>query len=73
MLAACGAGFEVHVIREGTRSVEQRQGDGRKAIEEMSQAGAIIEGAAVMDRAGRASRGCRGKVAPAGCGLVPTP
>jgi nicotinamidase/pyrazinamidase len=46
VLDACRAGFEVHVIRGGTRPVEQQPGDGQKALEEMRQAGAIIEGPA---------------------------
>ncbi len=43
VLDALKLGFEVHVIRAGTRAVDVQPGDGDRALEEMRQAGAIIE------------------------------
>jgi nicotinamidase/pyrazinamidase len=43
VLDALQAGFEVHLIREATRAVNVRPGDGERAVEEMRQAGCIIE------------------------------
>jgi nicotinamidase/pyrazinamidase len=43
VLDALKLGFEVHVIRDGTRAVNVQPGDGDRALEEMSEAGAIIE------------------------------
>jgi nicotinamidase/pyrazinamidase len=43
VLDALKLGFEVRVIRAGTRAVEVQPGDGDRALEEMSEAGAIIE------------------------------
>lgn len=36
-------GFEVHVIKAGTRAVDVRPGDGESALAEMREAGAVIE------------------------------
>jgi nicotinamidase/pyrazinamidase len=43
VLDALKLGFEVHVIRAGTRAVNMQPGDGDRALEEMREAGAIIE------------------------------
>ena len=43
VLDALKHGFEVHVIKAGARAVDVRPGDGDRALEEMRQAGAIIE------------------------------
>lgn len=43
VLDACEAGFETHLIREGTRAVDVNPGDGERALEEMTAAGATIE------------------------------
>ncbi len=43
VLDACEAGFETHLIREATRAVDVTPGDGDRALEEMRDAGAIIE------------------------------
>jgi nicotinamidase/pyrazinamidase len=43
VLDALKLGFEVHVIKAGTRAVDMQPGDGDRALEEMSEAGAIIE------------------------------
>lgn len=37
------AGFEVHVLTLATRPVDVQPGDGRRALEEMRTAGAVIE------------------------------
>ena len=42
-LDAIQAGFEVHVIVEGTRAVNVHPGDGRRALEDIRNAGAILE------------------------------
>jgi nicotinamidase/pyrazinamidase len=42
-LDAIRAGFEVHVLLEATRPVNVRPDDGRRALEDMAQAGAILE------------------------------
>lgn len=42
-LDALRAGFEVHVIVEGTRAVNVNPGDGRRALEDIRNAGAILE------------------------------
>lgn len=36
-------GFDVHLIRDGTRAVEARPGDGDAALAEMVEAGAVVE------------------------------
>jgi nicotinamidase/pyrazinamidase len=43
VLDARRAGFEVHLVRDGTRPVESGVGDGRRAVEEMADAGAILD------------------------------
>ncbi len=43
VLDAVKSGFEVHVIKAGTRAVDVQPGDGDRALAEMRQAGAIIE------------------------------
>ncbi len=43
VLGALKLGFEVHVIRAGTRAVNVQPGDADRALEEMREAGAIIE------------------------------
>lgn len=45
VLDAVEAGFEVHLIRPATRAVEAESGDARRAIDQMREAGAIIEDA----------------------------
>ncbi len=45
VLDALDEGFEVHLIRPATRAVNANPGDGERAIDEMSQAGAMIEDA----------------------------
>jgi len=40
---ALAAGFEVHLIRDATRPVNVSPGDGERALEEMREAGAVIE------------------------------
>jgi nicotinamidase/pyrazinamidase len=42
-LDAIREGFEVHVIVEGTRAVDVDPGDGRRALEDIRRAGAILE------------------------------
>lgn len=37
------AGFDVHLIRDGTRAVEAKPGDGDAALAEMVEAGAAVE------------------------------
>ncbi len=46
VLDARALGFETHVIVPGIRSVDVNEGDGDRAIEQMGDAGAILEGAA---------------------------
>jgi len=36
-------GFEIHLIREATRAVNANPGDGDRALDEMRQAGAVVE------------------------------
>lgn len=43
VLDAIREGFEVHVLVPATRAVGVRPGDGRRAIEQMETAGAVIE------------------------------
>jgi nicotinamidase/pyrazinamidase len=43
VLDARRTGFEVRVIRDGTYPIEQEEGDGRKALDAMTRAGAFIE------------------------------
>jgi len=43
-LDAIRGGFEVHVIVEGTRAVNVHPEDGRRALEDVRRAGAILEG-----------------------------
>ena len=45
-LDAIREGFEVHVIVEGTRAVNVSPGDGRRALDDIRRAGAILEAAA---------------------------
>ncbi len=42
-LDAIRAGFEVHVLVQGTRAVNVHPGDGRRALEDIRNAGAILE------------------------------
>jgi nicotinamidase/pyrazinamidase len=42
-LDALREGFEVHVIVDGTRAVNVQPADGRRALDDMEQAGAILE------------------------------
>jgi nicotinamidase/pyrazinamidase len=42
-LDAIRAGFEVHVIVDATRAVDVNPEDGRRALEEIARAGAILE------------------------------
>ena len=46
VLDAVKEGFETHVLTEAIRPVEVHSGDGRRALEEMRAAGAILEEAA---------------------------
>lgn len=41
---ACEEGFETHVLLEATRAINDEPGDAERAIEQMKQAGAIMEG-----------------------------
>ena len=43
VLDALAMGFEVHLIREATRSVDARPGDGEAALAQMNDAGAVVE------------------------------
>jgi len=43
-LDAIAAGFEVQLLGEATRAVDVRPGDGRRAIEELREAGVKIDG-----------------------------
>lgn len=43
VLDALDEGFEVHLIRAATRAVNANPGDGERAIDEMKQAGTIVE------------------------------
>ena len=43
VLDAVAEGFEVHLLTAATRAVELAPGDGRRAIDEMRSAGAVIE------------------------------
>ena len=43
ILDALQAGFEVHLIKDATRAVNVRPGDGRRTIRELLEAGCIIE------------------------------
>ncbi len=43
VLDALEEGFDVHVIKDGTRPVDVQPGDGERALEEMREAGAVIE------------------------------
>jgi len=49
VLDAVRKGFETHVLTEAIRPVEVHSGDGRRALEEMRAAGAILEEAAESD------------------------
>jgi nicotinamidase/pyrazinamidase len=42
-LDAIQQGFEVHVITDATRAVNVHPGDGQKALDEIRQAGAVLE------------------------------
>jgi nicotinamidase/pyrazinamidase len=42
-LEGLALGFDVHVIRDATRAVDVRPGDGARALEEMRAAGAVVE------------------------------
>ncbi len=42
VLDALREGFTVHVITDGIRAVEVKEGDGRRALDEMSEAGAVL-------------------------------
>ena len=42
-LDAIREGFEVHVITEATRAVNVRPGDGQRALDEIQQAGGVLE------------------------------
>ena len=46
VLDAVKEGFEVHLIADATRAVNVNPEDGRRAIEEIKQAGGIVEGTA---------------------------
>jgi nicotinamidase/pyrazinamidase len=52
VLDALREGFEVHLIRAGTRAVDVTPGDGARALEEMRAAGARIEGERERARVG---------------------
>ncbi len=43
VLDAAEEGFEVHLILPATRAVDVNPGDGDRALEEMREAGAVIE------------------------------
>jgi nicotinamidase/pyrazinamidase len=43
VLDGVAAGFEMHLIKDATRPVNVNPGDGRKALREMEDAGAILE------------------------------
>jgi nicotinamidase/pyrazinamidase len=43
VLDGVAAGFEMHLIKDATRPVNVNPGDGRKALSEMEDAGAILE------------------------------
>jgi nicotinamidase/pyrazinamidase len=43
VLDAVAAGFEVHLLRDATRAVDLRRGDGGRALAEMKNAGAFVE------------------------------
>ncbi len=43
VLDALREGFEVHLLCPGTRPVDAHPGDGERALEEMKEAGAILE------------------------------
>ncbi len=43
VLDALAEGFEVHLILPATRAVDVKAGDGQRAVDQMRQAGAIIE------------------------------
>lgn len=43
VMDAIDAGFETHLILDATRAVDVEPGDGERALEEMRQAGAVIE------------------------------
>lgn len=45
VLDAIREGFEVHLLRPCIRAVEVQPGDGRRALDEMREAGAILEDA----------------------------
>jgi nicotinamidase/pyrazinamidase len=40
---AVAAGFEVHLLRDATRAVDARPGDGRRALDELRRAGVKID------------------------------
>jgi nicotinamidase/pyrazinamidase len=42
-LDALREGFEIHVIVDATRAVNVNPDDGRRALEDISRAGAILE------------------------------
>lgn len=46
VLDALREGFEAHVLLDGTRAVNVQPGDGDRALEELRQAGALVEGSA---------------------------
>ena len=50
VLDAVKEGFETHVLTEAIRPVEVHPGDGRRALEEMRAAGAIVEEPAGNER-----------------------